>query len=563
MQHVIFGLIGGLGLFIFGMKYLSDGLQKVAGVKLRRILRSLTENKFRGIALGTIVTSIIQSSSVTSVMLIGLINAGIINLTQASSVIIGANIGTTITAQIIAFKIAKYALPSIGIGVVMMLFPRKKKVQFWGQVLLSFGLIFLGLSTMSSVMKPLKDVPAVIDFFVRLSDNPFYAILLGTIFTMAVQSSSASIGMVIALATVGLIDFKASLYLIQGGNIGTTVTAWLASIGGTLSSKRTAAFHTVFNVIGVLYFTFLVSSGIYPKFIDMITPGAIGTDTIARHIANGHTFFNIFNGLVFIFVMNPIVTLIQRLIPGKDIYVSTDFKYLQDKLLETPEIAIESAKKELIAMSEMVQNTVKTSVDGLFQRDKKSIAHVETQESAIDHLQHDITFYLAKLAAQSLTPDLATQLPPLLHSINDLERISDHAVNISELTEKIYSDNLSFSNKALAEMRILYSKIEDMFDETKNALQMSNSKAADRVIQLEGEVNNLQTQYLANHSQRLCERKCNAHAALVFVDYVNNLEKIGDHLTNVAQAARGDFQFDNVKQVPNETGSTAQSPVAR
>jgi len=425
-----------------------------------------------------------------------------------------------------------------------MLLSKRKKTQFWGQVILAFGFIFLGLATMSQVMEPLKDVPAVTDFFVRLSTNPALAIMLGTVFTMAVQSSSASIGMVIALATVGLIDFRAALFLVLGDNIGTTITAWFASIGGTLSAKRMACFHSIFNIVGAAYFAMFVHMGIYPRFIDMITPGAVTLDTVARHIANAHSCFNIVNAIVFLFILGPIVRLIRRFVPGKDIYVSTDFKYLQDKLLLTPEIAVESAKKELVAMAEMVQKTIKTAIDGFFQKDKKSIPHVETQEGAIDHLQHDITYYLAKLTAQELTPDLAVQLPPLLHSINDFERVSDHAVNIAELTDKIYSDELPFSNKAQAEMRMLYSKLEDMFDALMRAMKGNDSEAIDKVMQIEGVINLLQKEYLANHSQRLCDRKCNPHSALVFVDFVNNIEKVADHLTNVAQAVRAGFVFN-------------------
>lgn len=547
MKEVVFGLMGGLGLFIFGMKYLSDGLQKVAGTKLRRVLRSLTQNRFRGTALGAAITSIVQSSSVTTVMLVGLVNAGIVSLTQAASVVIGANIGTTITAQIIAFKISQYALPAIGIGVLMILIPKKKETQFWGQVVLAFGLIFLGLSTMSGVMEPLKDVPAVTNFFVELSHNPFLGILLGTVFTVAVQSSSASIGMLLAMASIGLIDFQAALYILLGDNIGTTITAWLASVGGTTSAKRMACFHSVFNIVGVLYFAFLVKIGAYAAFIDFITPGSITTDTIARHIANAHTCFNVFNGMVFLFILTPVVKLVKMIIPGKDIYVSTDFKYLQDKLLLTPAIAIESAKKELVAMTEMVQQTVKTALDGFFAKDKKSIAYVQTQESAIDHLQHDITFYLAKLATQPLTPELARQLPPLLHSINDLERISDHATNIAELTEKICTDNLSFSNNAQAELRTMYGKLDDMFEAILKTLKDNDMISADRVMRYEGEINKMQKDYIARHTQRLCERKCDPLSALIFVDFVNNVEKMADHITNLAQAARSGFVFNGAE----------------
>ena len=553
VSQVIFGLVGGLGLFVFGMKYLSEGLQHVAGTKLRRILRSLTQNRFRGVALGAAVTCIIQSSSVTTVILVGLINAGIVSLMQSASVVIGANIGTTITAQIIAFKVTKYALPAIGLGVAMMIIPRKKKTQFWGQVLFAFGLVFLGLMTMSDIMKPLNDIPAVTDFFVRLSGNPFLCILLGVIFTVAIQSSSASIGLVLALAGVGLIDFTAALYLVLGDNIGTTITAWLASIGGSISARRMACFHSFVKIIGVIYFSILIKTGIYPRFIDWITPGEITTGTIARHIANAHTFFNVFNAALFLSILSPVILFIQKIIPGKDIYVSTGFKYLQDKLLGTPEIAIDSAKKELVAMAQMVHKTVTTAIDGFFDRDKRSIAHVQTQENAVDHLQHDITYYLAKLSAQNLTEELGEQLPPMLHSTNDLERISDHAVNISELTDKAYADQLDFSNKALAEMRMLYSKIQDMFDDTIQSMKANDHLAAERVVRHESEVNAMQAEYLKEHSRRLCKNICEPGSALVFVDYINNLEKIADHLVNIAQASAQSYQFGKVAK-PGDNG---------
>lgn len=541
MKDVIFGVIGGLGLFIFGMKHLSDGLQMVAGTRLRRVLRSLTQSRFRGVALGAMVTSIVQSSSVTTVMLVGLVNAGIISLFQSASVVIGANIGTTITAQIIAFKVSKYALPGIGLGVAIMLMGRKKKTKLWGQVILALGLIFLGLSTMSGVMKPLKDIPAVVDFFVQLSHSPLLAILLGVIFTVAIQSSSASIGMVLALASGGLIDFQAALFLVLGDNIGTTITAWLASVGGSLSAKRMACFHSFFNIIGVIYFAILVQTGIYPAFVDAVTPGAITTETIARHIANAHTFFNIFNGLLFLMIMGPVIKLIKKILPGKDMYVSTDFKYLQDELLNTPEIAIDSAKKELSDMGKLVQAAVTTAVEGFLARDKNSAAYVLTQESATDHLQNDLTFYLAKLTEKDLTTEQAEQIPPLLHAINDFERIGDHAVNISELTQKVRSDSLKFSNKALAEMRTMYAKIEDMFEQTLEVVGSNDTYTADRVMRFEGEINAMQKEYSREHAQRLCRSKCDPLSALVFVDFINNLEKIADHLTNITQASRSDY----------------------
>jgi phosphate:Na+ symporter len=258
MEKIIFGIIGGLGLFIFGMKYLSDSLQKIASVRVRRWLRTLTNNPIKGLSLGALVTSIIQSSSVTTVILIGLINAGIINLFQAASVIIGANIGTTITAQIIAFKISKYALPAIGIGAIMILTMKKKKLRFWGQLILAFGLIFLGLNTMSSVAQPLKKIPAITYFFVALSQHPLLGICVGMIFTIIIQSSSASIGMLVALASAGLIDFVQH-YMYYWRQYRNNCNSMVCKHRRSISARRMAAFHSIFNIVGAIYFTILIS----------------------------------------------------------------------------------------------------------------------------------------------------------------------------------------------------------------------------------------------------------------------------------------------------------------
>ncbi|MBU2541607.1 MAG: Na/Pi cotransporter family protein [Candidatus Omnitrophica bacterium] len=548
MKDIIFGIVGGLGLFIFGMRFLSEGLQKVAGTKLRRLLRSLTGNPFKGIATGTLVTGLIQSSSATTIILVGLINAGIISLAQSASVVVGANIGTTITAQIIAFKISQYALPAIGLGLFMMLFSRRMKTQFWGQVILALGILFLGLSIMSGVAKPLKDISAVHNFFAQCSQKPLLGILAGTIFTSLVQSSSASVGMLIALSGAGLIDFQAAIYILLGNNIGTTVTAWLASIGGTLSAKRMACFHTIFNIIGVVYFGFLTYWGIFPKVVDWITPGVINTDTIARNIANAHTLFNVVNALVFIPIIGITSKFIKHIISGEDAYISGEMKYLQDKLLATPHLAIDAAKKEIAYMAGMAKKVFALAVTSFFEENKKTIQHIKTTEDAIDNIQHDITFYLAKLSTDALTLNISEQLPPLLHTINDIERISDHAVNVGELIERIVSEKVKFSNNAIAEMRTIYGKIEEMFENVIPAILTSDENCAKRVLVLEGEVNRIHVKFFDEHTKRLCEKKCEPLSAMIYVDFINNLEKVADHLTNIAQAALGQFSYDKVKK---------------
>jgi phosphate:Na+ symporter len=541
MQNLIFGVIGGLGLFLFGMKYLSDSLQQVAGTKLRRLMRSLTDNKFKGIALGTIVTSIIQSSSVTTILLIGLLNAGIISLLQSVAVIYGTNIGTTVTAQIIAFKVTKYALPAIGVGFLILILSKKKKTQSWGQVILSLGLIFLGLSTMSGVLKPLKDIPAVVDFLVSVGQNPLLGIGLGALLTITIQSSSAAIGMLIILAGIGLIDFNAALYLLLGTNIGTTVTAWLGSLSSHTSAKRMALIHSLFNIGGATYFAVLIYTGIYPKFIDFITPGIITTDTLGRNIANAHTFFNIFNAIVFLPFTGLMVKISKKLIPGEDLYIPTETKYLQDSLLNSPEIALQSAHKEIKYMAELSQKSFLNAMDGFINNDKKSIHKVATMEDAVDSLQSDITFYLAKLSTKQLSSELSSRIPHLLHSVNDIERISDHAVNITNITERKISEQAKLSDYGSNEILSIFTDIKEMFKSTIDAIGAETNKSAKNALFYENQINKNYKKFIDNHLKRFSEKKCSAINSFIYIDIINNLEKIGDHLTNIAQASLGEL----------------------
>ena len=539
MEKVIFGAIGGLGLFLFGMKHLSDALQMVSGTKIRRLMRSLTGNRLKGLALGAIITSIVQSSSVTTVILIGLINAGIVSLMQSAAVIFGANIGTSITAQIIAFKVTKYALPAIALGFGISMLAKRKKTQSWGHVVLALGLIFLGLSTMSGVLKPLKDLPVVVDFLVNLGQNPFLGISLGAIVTMLIQSSSASIGMILALATIGLIDFQAALYLVLGSNIGTTVTAWLASLSGNISAKRMAFVHSLFNIIGSAYIGFFVYTGAYAQLIDWITPGPINVDTIGRNIANAHSVFNVINAFIFLPFIGLIVKLAQKVIPGEDVFVSDETQYLQDSLLASPEIAVESAYKEITYMSGLSLKAFQTSMDGFFSNNKKSVQHVASLEDAVDSLQTDITFYLSKLSTKELTSEMSNRIPRLLHTINDIERISDHATNIANITERKIASDFTISKISVEEIKELYKDVQEMFRNTIKTLEQGDKLVAREVLAQENQINKDYRRYINNNLERFGKQECDPIANFIFVDMMHNLEKIADHLTNIVQACLG------------------------
>ncbi|MDR0676681.1 MAG: Na/Pi cotransporter family protein [Elusimicrobiota bacterium] len=502
-KDIIFGIIGGLGLFIFGMKYLSEGLQKIASNKIKNIMAKVTNNNFIGVLLGTFVTTIIQSSSVTTVILIGFINSGILTFLQSASIVLGANIGTTITAQIIAFNISVYSLPMVGIGIFLMLFFKKEKIKIIGQIIFSTGMIFLGLEIMSQVLKPFRDIPQIMKFFVILSKSPLLCIFCGFFFTIIIQSSSASIGTLIALASSELIGFESALYILLGDNIGTTITAWIASIGGRTSAKRLATFHSFFNVIGAIYFTFLITSGFYSKFIDYMTPGDFSGKSIARYIANAHTFFNIINTMIFLPFINFFVRVIEKLIPEKENeYLSNSVKYLQDSLLETPEFAFENAKKEISEMAKMSNNILKLIFEGFLDKDVDKIKKVFIIEDEIDKLQHDITLYLSKIV--NVSNEISSSLPVLIHSINDIERISDHAVNIAEISEKMLDLNITFSAEALDDLKQVFEVISKMSYLTDNVFEYYTTKdlhklnEINEILDLEKKMNTYQKEFFDN-----------------------------------------------------------------
>lgn len=541
-QETVFGVIGGLGLFVFGMRLLSDGLQQVASTKLRKIIIMFTDKPLIGIFSGCLLTAIIQSSSATTVMTIGFVNSGMMLLRQAIGVIIGANIGTTVTAQIIAFKISAYSLPAIGIGAGLYMFGRKRKTRFWGEVILGFGILFLGLTIMSDVMKSLKDSPIASHFFVKLGKNPFLGVLMGTLVTIMIQSSSASIGLVIALASNGLIDLQASIYLVLGDNIGTTITAWLASIGTNITSKRVAMSHSMFNLIGAAYFAFLTSSGWYINLVDYITPGDVNVNTIARHIANAHTMFNVINAVVFFPLIPLLEWIVKKIIHGNE-SISAEPHYLEPRFLDNPEIALSQAKKEMHRMLKLSKDTVVRATNAFFSNDRKPLKEIPKMEDAIDNLQSEITSYLVDISKSQLTPEQSEQLPLLLHSVNDIEKVGDHAENIMRVTERVIDEKLQFSPTGLNQIRKIYDDMIQMFDILIISFDDTSDTSVKNVFKIES---NLNTSYkiMGKEQIRHLQRGKNfVLSGIAFLDLINNMEKIGDHLTNIAEAVSNGFRY--------------------
>jgi len=419
---LIFSLAGGLGLFIYGIYLMGDGLQKAAGDRMRGLLKALTTNPVMGTGVGAGITALVQSSSATTVLLVGFVNAGLMTLKQSIGVIFGANIGTTITAQIIAFKLTDLALPAIAIGVGLHFFSKKKYWRDIGYFFLGFGMSFLGLKIMASQVKPFSDNPAVRQIFINLSNNPVLGVLIGALFTAIFQSSSVTTGLVVTLATLGLIDINAAIYLILGCNIGTCITAMLASIKTNVSARRVAVVHVLFNIFGTVVALLLL-----PIFKSLVlrTSG-----DVARQCANFHTVFNVTNTIIFLPLINYFAKLATKIVPGEDIEVDLGPRYLDKHLLNTPAFAFEAATKEVVHMATISKEMVEDAMSGFFQHNKKALSSVERKEAAVDGLQEAISQYLIELTQKELSEEISKKIPSMLHTINDIERVGDHAENL-------------------------------------------------------------------------------------------------------------------------------------
>jgi len=540
---LVYGLVGGLGLFLFGMRMMSDGLQKSAGNSLKKILEKLTTNRFIGTFVGLGITAIIQSSSATTVMVVGFVNAGLMNITQSLSIVLGANIGTTVTAQLIAFKIAKLSLPAIGIGVFLRLFTKKKKYNYYGEVLIGFGLLFLGLATMKDGFAPLRSSEEFRNAFILFSSTPLLAVAAGAILTMIVQSSSATIGITIALASTGLIDFYGASALVLGENIGTTLTANIAAIGTSSAARRAALGHMIFNVIGVAYMLILLKP--FVGFIDSITPGdanminAAGQNPyIARHIANLHTMFNIINTIVFLPILGTLASICTWIIKEDDEEQEQRLKFIDDRLIDTPELAVTQAQKEVQRMSDIALDMLKMSKKAFFQRDHKLIDKIYKKEDIVDLLEKDITDFLVKLFQKSVSEKNSEVINNIFHVLHDIEKIADHAENIAKFTERIIDNKVSFSEEALDEMNEIFN-VTIRF--SSNVLNEYNKGDFPKDIDTQDEdlIDKYKRKFKNNHMRRFNEGKCNVDAGIIYVDILNNLEKAGDHSFNIAQVVQG------------------------
>ena len=556
VQEIIFGVAGGLGLFLFGMIQMSDGLKKAAGNKLKNVLESMTKNRVLGCLVGAGITALIQSSSASTVMVVGFVNAGLLTLKQAISVIIGTNVGTTATAWLVSisgFKldITAYALPAIALGFGLHIFGRTRTVKNIGQVILGFGILFIGINFMKGAFEGLEDRPGTQAFFAKAADKPLLAVLAGMVLTMLIQSSSAAVAMIQLLAMAGAFGMdptaalNVSIPFILGSNIGTTITAQLAAFRANLNARRAAWAHTMFNVIGALICIWFI--GWIAKFVRIIGPSELTKETIMPCIAIAHTTIKTFEAVFFLPLTGFLEKVAVRLVPEKPGDLIVRPMVLERHLLATPELAFQQARREIVRMAQTAKRAVTEAVDGLVEGDRRKLEMARTTEDVTDSLQYEITSYLAALSAKELSDEMSAGLPVLLHTINDLERIGDHAVNIVEIAERKIEGRVSFSESAIAETAQLREEVGRMCDYIIAALEDNDVEAAKSALVNENNLNQMQMNFRQSHVQRMTEGVCTAETGLIFIDLVDNVEKIGDHLTNIAQAIIGGLQWDGVE----------------
>lgn len=524
--NMVINLFAGLAIFLYGMKVMSDALQKAAGNRMKKLLEILTRNRVLAVLVGTLITAIIQSSSATTVMVVGLVNAGIMNLSQAVGVIMGANIGTTMTAQLIAFKFNDIVPIALIIGAIFVLFGKKKNHRQLGELILGFGLLFMGMNNMSNAMKPLRDIPQFTQFMVDLQHNPMLGVFAGFILTAVVQSSSATIGILQALALQGLVPIEAALPILFGDNIGTCVTALLASIGANLTAKRAAFMHLVFNIIGTIIFLLIL--GPVSEIIKVTS-----LDTV-RQIANAHTIFNVTNTIVQLPFAPLLVKFVTKILPGKAEEDPTKLVYLDERILETPSVAVVQIIKEIVRMAEIAKANVKSAVDAILNGDEKLIEEVYANEKTINTLERRITEYLLAVSNKAISPEQSKRVADLFNTVHDVERIGDHAENLVELAQFKIDNGIDFSKTAIKEMIQIFDIVDKVIESALAALKNDDKEKVKEADMYENMVDDLRDTLRESHIKRLNNNECNVNAGVIFLDIITNLERIADHGVNIA-----------------------------
>ncbi|MED3548977.1 Na/Pi cotransporter family protein [Cytobacillus praedii] len=537
IQQMIFEFLGGLGIFLYGIKTMGDGLQKSAGDRLRDLLDRFTTNPVMGVFAGMLVTILIQSSSATTVITVGLVSAGFMTLRQAIGVIMGANIGTTVTAFIIGIDVGAYALPIIALGAVLLFFFKSQKIHNIGQIVFGFGALFYGLELMSGGMKPLRTLEAFHELTLNMSQNPILGVIVGTVFTVIVQSSSATIGILQGLFSEQLIDIHAALPVLFGDNIGTTITAVLAAIGTSVAAKRAAAVHVLFNLIGTTIFLILLKP--FTLLIEWIQTG-MGLNP-EMTIAFAHGIFNASNTIIQLPFVAVLAIIVTKLIPGEDAVMEYKAKHLDPVFIQqSPSIALGQAKEEVLRMGQFAIQGLGETCEFLKTKNTKHASNAMQLEDAINNLDRKITDYLIELSTSSLTAHESEEHTMLMDTVRDIERIGDHYENIIELAEYQQANKVQISVNASADLEEMFQLTISTVKESIHALDHKDRLAALDVVKKEEAIDKMERKLRKQHILRLNEGLCSAQAGIVYVDIVSNLERIGDHAVNIAEAILGE-----------------------
>lgn len=533
---IILSMAGGLGLFLYGMRIMSDSIEKIAGAKLRGILERLTTNRFMAILVGVFFTAVIQSSSACTVMVVSFVNSGLMTLTQAAGVILGANVGTTVTALLVSFKLEKAAPVILLAGVLILMFVKKQKISRWGEAIIGFGVLFMGLSSMSGAMSGMKDSPEILHMFASLQ-SPLMAVLLGTVLTAVIQSSSVTVSILVLLANQGMMGIDICMFTILGCNIGSCATAMIASLSGKKDAKRAAAIHLIFNVIGTVI-VFLVLLATVDTFAAALM--AFTGNNPGRVVAYAHISIKIFQVVLLMPFIRQIVKLTYVLVPGDDKKIgyrdSYQLKYIGEKVVLNPATAVVEVIKELDRMGSLANENLNRAMNALITLDDEEIGEVYEVEKNIDFLSHAITNYLVKINQTTLPIEDLKSIGALFHVVNDIERIGDHAENIVDAAVQREKTGVAFSKAAQRELGEMIDMVNTLLRFSFEMFVKSTEEHVEDIRNLEEAIDEKEKELQQRHIERLSNNECTPEAGAMFSDIVSGLERVADHATNIAFA---------------------------
>lgn len=548
MKELIFGLIGGTALLMYGVDMMGDGLEKASGETMKKILTVLTGKVWSAFLVGTFVTAIVQSSTAVTVLTVGFVNSGLMKLPQAVGIIYGANIGTTITAQLMAFsfkfKLTDIALPVLGIGFAINYIAKNKKLKNIGQAMMGFGMMFLGLKILNDGIPYMQQSQSLKHFFAEYASIPVVGVILGIVVTAMVHSSAATVGLVMVLSQAGLLDLQSAICIMLGDNIGTCFTAQLASMTGNINARRTAWAHTLYNVFGVVLTW--ITLPLFMKIVVFATDYLHANADISVYIANSHTLFNLLSALIFLPITKYYVDFLYKIVKRKGDH-SNGKIYLDKLLLDTPVAALEASRSEIIRGTEVLKEMVLDVMDIAYTDDRKKMTEVVDNEADINQMQKDLTRYIVEISRRELTESQSLMVPAMISSINNIERSGDRVIEISSLCNKKIDGNLSFTDNAINELKELEKVVIELFNNTIIVLRKRDNEIIKRIVELEDKVDEMSETFQENHIKRLNEGTCNVDSGVLFIDMIGHLERIADHIYKIAMYTKDELFGDKRK----------------